>query len=1219
MNNYFLNVVIVERACDGWTDLYVSKTGENLPECGTESHPCLNLTDALMEYHKQTQKEWLSCVTIHMDSSQNINDLSTTGLKGLGNPLHLNGNHTGVKVLQSGDRKKNVSLTIYGVPFYHVKLDVTGINLKVMDCKLYDSSLSLQETESISVTETDWKNVTDIPTMMLNDVSFVQLENFSIKDTNLHFKRFEKPFGAVNIQLAQCVVIKNGTFQNNYITIFISPTFDDIVKKISSQSKTRSPSVVLNVNVINGTTIMINDCNFTNNRGSDGGVISILSPTETAGASSRDISIIVNKSSFVDNKGSAISIFLEDNNEIWDPNMNVVTFIGETTFRNNAADAGAAIFGDNRGMTLIRNTTFEKNAAVMGGAIFYMFKSNLSITDTVFMSNRATYAGAAIAFGAGCKGLCNLNLTSVNFTDNQWCKPGTLGCRFGTHPNPFQNVGIQGSIGNSLYAEESNIYASHIHIKSYIDPITPQPHGRKPGYDIVYAGTEFMTYSSTVKLHDITLDFKVQNTNKRYIDYFHFSDGGDICVEGLQMSCPIGYRPKLSFRIDMRNVPYEEPCAPVDINSTRFVCKYKSNFVFGCELPDPGFYISGSGSYILDSSENFINSHAMTCPTPGGNCTHALRPLDGYWGPLIENDTARFIKCVPEFCCEGEHCVDNTSCNVETKRTGILCTKCIEGHSLSLFTEHCLPNEDCGNQWILVMMAVIIIITGVLAVFGFLPYLLKYHGLFTLMNKGIGEMKAHERNIMTRRVGPRINMRTPGTHAGRGGCDVPEIEDIENTEEGHHEGVKPRVLLIMCVILIFYYSQDVTLYHVDVVPYTLPFLEKILNTNFIHKIYNLNAGILEHLGKHFCVVKDISPSTKLMLNISSYPLIGLTLGVMYFALFLRPSNCLKPKLKDIRKNLETGFVLVAMIGYQKLTNAALRLVNCVDVHEPVLLMDSNTKCSQTRPVWIYIILCTIPFPFYLMFITGRIAKKRLNIATFNFGLIFPGIFFIYWAFNSLWKVSRQNHAQPNESRPLLEDQQSFPQSYNTQDRVTIKSRKPVKQSYDLHEEICAHLQGGYKPSVNGWFNWAGLVLLLRMMLVFFSVFIHDAVSRIGTMLIVSFTSCLLHVKLTPCKNTTLNVFSILCQIAIVAVGVCYLILATLLRNPYQSPEDDPITPALQIFIYIFSVIIPGICIILVLIDTTMGLLVFVLKLLMRLVKFICIKAAILLYRLMIHL
>ena len=532
----------------------------------------------------------------------------------------------------------------------------------------------------------------------------------------------------------------------------------------------------------------------------------------------------------------------------------------------------------------------------------------------------------------------------------------------------------------------------------------------------------------------------------------------------------------------------------------------------------------------------------------------------------------------------------------------------------------------------LALMGGIIILIATFTVLGILPYCTKYYGLLALISKGISEMKVHHRTQNVGHAGPCSQAAMRGGHGTTDGGDVPEVEDIEETDGEHHESseVKPRTIFLMCVVLIFYYSQDVTLYHVDVEPYTFPLLEKILNTDIIHKIYNLNAGVLEQIGKYSCVMKDISPIGKLFLNISAYPLIYLTFGVIYIALFCRKANNSGEhgeRWHKIRKNLETGFVLVAMIGFQKLTISALRLVNCVDVHESVLLMDSSTKCSQTKPVWIYIALCSIPFPFYLMFVTQKLTKRTLRIMAFNFGLIFSGIYLFYWGCVSMWnKTKVRKHIQTptrrSEIQPLLGNAQNeseglnISSNYTTGGEVIVETRPNSDQSYELHDELCDHLQGGYKVYLNGWLNWAGIVLLLRMLLVFSSVFIHDPVSRILFMLLISFINFSLFAVFRPCTNVTMNVLAILCQAAIIIVGICYLILATLLRNQYQVPEDDPITQTLKIVIYICSVIIPGICILLVAIDTAIGLLVFMTKCFFKLIKCIYTQIFILMYKLL---
>ena len=152
---------IVDGTCDGKTDLYISNQGRNIPGCGTKLKPCHNLTDALTEYHLQTNNTWLSCVKINMDHSQILDGLDKTGLEGLGNPSLEYGNHTLVQVVHSGaEMNNNVSLVVYGVQFYHVIIKIKRINLELEGCKLEDSSLSLDEAESLSVTQTDWTIIT---------------------------------------------------------------------------------------------------------------------------------------------------------------------------------------------------------------------------------------------------------------------------------------------------------------------------------------------------------------------------------------------------------------------------------------------------------------------------------------------------------------------------------------------------------------------------------------------------------------------------------------------------------------------------------------------------------------------------------------------------------------------------------------------------------------------------------------------------------------------------------------------------------------------------------------------------------------------------------------------------------------------------------------------------------------------------------------------------
>ena len=921
--------------------------------------------------------------------------------------------------------------------------------------------------------------------------------------------------------------------------------------------------------------------------------------------------------------GAAISLLHGDG-------INVTSMIQHTTFHNNSANFGGAIYcegnlivlfcnftsnhaqygggaisGHTRDLNnfkyhnaLIQHSYFENNSASIGGALYYL-GTNLNVSYSNFTLNAATIGGAVYVFQHDClTTIVSLNISHVVFNDSR-----------GIIHNPLR-MNVSSSLGNSLYASGYDIYGTNITVTSKIDPIILM----RPtlnSYEAIFVGAEFTIIDSNLVLHNTSLNFSLTTTEHEYIDYFHFLEGGPangitMKVTGFSLTCPTGYKPKLSLRMDSTDSnPYEKTCQTD--NSSKLACTYKSDFAYGCELPASGLYIPGRGEYnTYHSNETYSSSDPKACPIPGGNCTKGLRPLDGYWGPLIETESARFIKCVPEFCCTGSDCVDNTSCNYEAHRTGILCTECNAGYSESMFSEICVPDNECGNHWVLILIIASIIFVVILSVLGVLPLVTKYYGLLMLISKGIKEMsgQTRARDLGPVRRNPRIQVF--GGHTADGG-DIPEIEDIENETHGEAEKARARAIFITCVVLIFYYSQDVTLYHVDLTPYHFPFLYRFMNIRTIRKVYSLNVGALETIAKITCIVKNLSPIGKVLLNISVYPLIYLTFGLVYLALILfkfsrRPHNTCERSCQ-IKRNLATGFVLIAMLAYQKITAAVLRLVNCVEVHKYVLLIDSNTECSQTKLFWVYIIFCLIPFPLYLMFVIGKLAKKRLSITAFNFGLVLPGVFFIHWVVTFAWsvfhaRILKRNRVKQNESESLLRDdstEDTPSQHYVSLSEVDHEVRPESGKCHELNEELCHHVQGGcYKVYMQGCFNWAGFALLLRMILVFFSVFIHDPVSRIGAMLLVSFLSFASHAIIRPCQSVALNVIAILCQGAIVVVGICYLIVATLLRNQYQVPEDDPITQVLKILIYIFSVIIPALCIFIVLIDSAVSILIFLL-------------------------
>lgn len=89
------------------------------------------------------------------------------------------------------------------------------------------------------------------------------------------------------------------------------------------------------------------------------------------------------------------------------------TTINSSTFKNNTASLGGALFGWTNSDTVISGSTFDSNTAQFGGAIYTATTmKNIAINDTVFSNNSAESVGAVGIFASG-------SLNNVTFENNK--------------------------------------------------------------------------------------------------------------------------------------------------------------------------------------------------------------------------------------------------------------------------------------------------------------------------------------------------------------------------------------------------------------------------------------------------------------------------------------------------------------------------------------------------------------------------------------------------------------------------------------------------------------------------------------------------------------------------------------------------------------------------------------------------------------------------------
>ncbi len=1398
--------MLSDAACNKYQDIYISATGKDVSACGSQENPCKTLTYALTEYQRTTGNLWLSCVRIHINSSQKLDGLNLTGLQGFGDPTKNRGEHTQIHVLYERTSfllNDKPSISISGINFEHVQLSIEGVDTDIFNCTFNDSSLVIRNIDLLDIKNSNWTKTTNIALLDIKDTINTSMSNCGITDTVLEYSNYTKD--AVLLENIKQLSVNQFTMTHSNLSInrqtYPDPEADILgLIKIVNSSNTHLVGMHIVHTILRydqdnltdtfvegyGATLFLKDTEA-NIR------LSTFSDTKGCAVTAKSCNLSISKSNFTNNtvqsfgNGSALAS--------WDTQLHMD---GCTFTSNNAGNAGAAIYlhgttDPSAVSSTIHNCTFDNNNASVGGAVASR-DTQLHIDGCTFTSNRALNWGGAVylqattdnsalyikstmrdcifhnntARSGGAVWLENtqLHMDGCNFTSNRARNYGGAVDCYGQLSFPFPQL----IISNAKFHNNSAYYGVALKTNKCHTSLETV---------IIHAGAEQNTQDQLyIKSSDLTLTDVAMETNlplatdnplPLFLDTFVYINGEystRISYVRFNLTCPPDYLATLKNIAGPGKALDLAPC------SNRQASCY--DFIFTCKLVR-GFYILGGSSlYAVNQSIYYRNNVLKPCPIPGGNCTHGLKPLTGFWGPYnANNGTAGFIKCAPELCCTGNDCKDNTSCNSQNNRAGILCTQCKTNYSESLFSETCVANERCNAIWPLVVVPILVILIVTLSVFfGVQKYVIalvlrstrRFVGVVPVMFQSFhGARKAEPKNQpstrgnqpstsrnqpstssnqpstssnqpstssnqpSTSRNQPGTSRNQPSTSRNQPGTSRNQPSTSRNQpgtsndanlvgQENSINSARPDKQIfpfILAVFTTFSYTQDVNLYHVDLAPSRPPWQKDLSKT--VKSIFNLQAQLLGSIANETCVSTSMSPIGKIFLSISVYPLIYVTFLAIYIIVFKVIPLCRRKNIcsnvnhkiilnsTQIKTNLATGFLLVAMLSYQNATRAALQLVRCVEVHHKVLLIDSRIKCYEPWQylVWLYIATCSIPFPIYLIIRPNSLKTQSVSLKEFLVGLILPGPAIIWWLLKQIiCKVRKQieptgeipsnnvtvhpesgainSSAEESinpESRAInsrVEDNESgvpqeiddingstlgvpqeiddingstlgvpqeiddingstpeVPQEIDDisgrtpgvlqgidditgstpripQDIDDISGSAPLlnagnqhqyKDSNQLEVMLCRNLQRGNKMYLNGWVNWAGVMLLFRMTLVFLSQLVSDTLPRIVSMLTISTFSLVLHTAVQPSTKRVLNIFLILSQGAIVCVGTCYLILASFQRAKYQHLNQDPISSALMTVIFVFSVLIPASCVLIIAID-------FVVRIMVALVLFL---------------
>jgi hypothetical protein len=114
------------------------------------------------------------------------------------------------------------------------------------------------------------------------------------------------------------------------------------------------------------------------------------------------------------------------------------------------------------------------------------------------------------------------------------------------------------------------------------------------------------------------------------------------------------------------------------------------------------------------------------CPY-GGDCSQGganLAARSGFFGARNDNPgdppTVKFVACPSGFCCEDSGgCAWDDTC-AASKRTGDLCGRCRDGHSVALLSTSCVPTHRC-RKWLSLLPLELVKTVGYTLLFYYQP------------------------------------------------------------------------------------------------------------------------------------------------------------------------------------------------------------------------------------------------------------------------------------------------------------------------------------------------------------------------------------------------------------------------------------------------------------------------------------------------------------------
>ena len=487
--------------------------------------------------------------------------------------------------------------------------------------------------------------------------------------------------------------------------------------------------------------------------------------------------------------------------------------------------------------------------------------------------------------------------------------------------------------------------------------------------------------------------------------------------------------------------------------------------------------------------------NCLKCPY-GAECASGIWNNIGFWGSPQET-----LSSVNMYPCPQDYCVQNTASLVAYDscadgRTGMLCGRCKDGLSESLFGTDCIPDEDCGwKNWTVALM---------IAVYGIL------YVLFFMFEEDYSKLVDY--------VSTKIQ-RKPSSASSDGS---------EMSDAGYFQ-------------IFMYYIQTSQLLQVNIIimeddAYAYLHRPKdVLPGYIVDGVSSLFSFGGLAFGQEACLSKGMTPVAKTAWS-SAFILYLFAVLFLFYALSGFCCCCLAPNRRprigvfSMPERMLTTFVMLFLYTYQEIAENALLLLNCTKVDGiSVLFHDGNVTCLQSWQYGVIIMVGVFVLPFFTVLLFGPrlLEVGRISLLFFLLSFIFPLFLavpmIIYFVELYRGKV------------PSISEQ--------TQQRRGDKTICCGENNAQITETIVEVVTGSYKTDILGGVCWEGVINFRRMVLVLLFTFVNDVLLKQIFLSLGCFLILLVHLRAMPFKQGYSNAFESVSLSMLIVISATNLVKA----------------------------------------------------------------------------